>query len=103
MIPTVHLLNDFYISEWNKWAHDQIRNWGRCLEYWVNVFKGPLHIVFYENLKEDLANQLIDLNEFLGLPLNPTRLNCTLMSNKQKKFQRPVSCQSRLLSYILLS
>ena len=78
------------VTEWNKWAHDQIRNWGRCLQYWINIFKGPKVIIFYEDLKTNLKEQLITINEFLGLPLDKERLFCTLQSNAQK-FHRKVN------------
>ena len=80
----------FFISEWNKWAHDQIRNWGRCIDYWINTFQGPKVVVFYEDLISDLKSNLILINEFLGIDLDERRLECTLQSQAQQKFHRKV-------------
>ncbi|XP_067942190.1 sialate:O-sulfotransferase 1-like [Watersipora subatra] len=84
-------------KEWNKWAHDQIRNWGRCLDYWINTFNGPKVIIFYEDLILNLEEQLTTMVEFLGLELDENRLRCTIESNAQQKFHRNQPIDKRLL------
>ena len=56
--------------------------------YWVELFKGPTHIVFYEKMKQDPEKELRDLMQFLNLTVDERRLYCSLTSNDQTKFQR---------------
>ncbi|XP_067942690.1 WSCD family member AAEL009094-like [Watersipora subatra] len=84
-------------AKWNKYAHDQIRNWARCLRYWINTFKGPKLIIFYENLLSNMQETLIDIHLFLGLEVNQKRLHCTVESNKHQRFHRRDHHDKRLL------
>lgn len=47
--------------------------------------------MFYEHLKANLEKELTYLMEFLGVPIDPNRLKCTVESNMQAKFKRQVS------------
>lgn len=48
----------------------------------MRSFKGPLHIVMYDQLRNDLGPTLRSLIKFLDLPFNETALQCTIENSE---------------------
>lgn len=63
--------------KWDLWL-TRLVVWIEFHEYWINRYRKPVHVVSYNGLKKDLRTELIELVRFLGVPLNETRLNCTV-------------------------
>ena len=61
------------------------------MRFYMTLFKGDIHLVFYENMKSDLRAEVIRVREFLEAPVDCMRLWCTVTSNQQNKFKRTVS------------
>ncbi|KAK4326445.1 hypothetical protein Pmani_003047 [Petrolisthes manimaculis] len=61
-----HQLVPTYLEEWEMVAMDNL------LEK-----KAPVHLVYYERLKEDPISTLRGILAFLGVPVDESRLNCT--------------------------
>ena len=64
------------------------------IRHYMTKFAGDIHVIFYENLKENSIDELVRLNKFLGLPLDKRRLCCTAVSSTQKSFKRKVRDQN---------
>ena len=68
-----------------------------CPERWKNLHAEylaessklgvPVHLVFYENLKSNLAEELLRLADFLSLEIPAARLAC-LLQNQEGQFHR---------------
>ena len=63
-----------------KWWVTQYRNW-------LNLYKGPLHIVRYERLKSHLVDELRALMNFLGWNISESHLQC-VGRNSEGRFHR---------------
>lgn len=66
-----------------------ISNWVDFYTYWLKNFKGPTHVVYYNNLKEKPHSELLGAINFLGLQPDIVRLNCTAQFPKSAYFKRP--------------
>lgn len=53
-------------------------------------FKGPLHIMRYENLKRNFLSEVVALVRYLGFPVFHTRIACAL-SDRYEKYHRKMS------------
>ena len=54
---------------------------------WMQFFRGPIHIVHYEDLRYDLWNELEDILKFLGVDYSPRTLKCAI-ENSIGNFKR---------------
>ena len=64
--------------------------WSCFLRYWIDTFKGPKLIIFYEDLKDNLQEQLTTINEFLAIEVDELRLFCAMKPDSHNVFQRKV-------------
>lgn len=63
--------------------------WLDFYRYWLLYYQGDVHVIFYNNLKEDRYNELSKAIKFLNIKANPFRLNCTVYYPKPAYFKRP--------------
>ena len=73
------IVQDYIISLLDKWS--------RFMLHWFVTFTGHKHIVLYENLKNDLLNEIRKVANFLELPPIPEGVEC-LKWNRDGKFKR---------------
>lgn len=55
-----------------------LRTWQLTNLDWMRSFKGPFHIVLYDQLRNDLGPTLRTLVQFLDLPLDEAAIQCTI-------------------------
>lgn len=66
-----------------------ITSWVDFYTYYLKLFKGQVHVIYYNNLKSDLHEELLQAVKFLGLKPDAIRLNCTIEHPKPPYFKRP--------------
>ncbi|XP_078682313.1 WSCD family member GA21586-like [Branchiostoma floridae x Branchiostoma belcheri] len=72
---------------WRDFVEGKSQTWSNTFLDWLK-FPGPLLIVQYEKLRDDLDNQLRRITRFLNLPeVSQERMNCVLR-NSEGKFKR---------------
>lgn len=77
-------------SGWQIYFNNQSPDWLRFSLAWVTDFKGPLHILRFEELKSDLRETLRRTLQFLGMEINETWLDCAVRDS-EGIFHRPKS------------
>ena len=76
----------FWVSaKWKHFSISNLKNWRKLNLSWLQEFKGPLHVTFYEDLKTNLRGELDAITQFLGV--TPTFVECALIK-RQGKFLR---------------
>ena len=76
-----------FFSEWDAWmAH--IASWVDFYTFWLKIFQGPVHVIYYNNLKTNTEDELNRAIEFLKLKPNPLLINCALHFPKSSYFKR---------------
>ncbi|KAJ8044702.1 WSC domain-containing protein 2 [Holothuria leucospilota] len=83
----------FMGPQWRTFAIDHVEQWALDIKHYVVLPQKKL-IVYYEDLQNDLRNQLKRIVKFLGLSLDEQRLQCTLQ-HREGNFHRP----KRMLSF----
>ncbi|KAK2180604.1 hypothetical protein NP493_436g02019 [Ridgeia piscesae] len=83
---------DAIVSEYN-WRVSE--HWHRFNSKWLDEFQGPLHVVFYEDMVDNLAMSLRNIIAFLGVP--GTRIYCALRSPNGNFWRKPANIASRYL------
>ncbi|CAL4110799.1 unnamed protein product, partial [Meganyctiphanes norvegica] len=77
-------ISNYRRKDWPKFVHLQARHWLEIAVNWTNKAQN-LHVVHYENLKEDSSNSLKDILKFRSLVTDERRLNC-IKKNMSKSF-----------------
>lgn len=75
------------LSEWDMWM-THIGSWIDFYTFWIRDFKGPAHIIYYNNLKVNTVQELSHAIDFLGLKPDYYRMNCTIFYPKPSYFKR---------------
>lgn len=57
---------------------DKLHAWKQINLDWLHNFSGPTHVLFYEQLVEDVGNSLRAVVEFLELPVDEDLMRCAL-------------------------
>ena len=64
-------------TDWHQFVTE--RSWDWLDQIMVTFEKATeLHVVFYENLKQNLSEELMDMAKFLGVNVSDNRLNCSV-------------------------
>ena len=66
---------------WDNWVTKGCSRWTNSIINWLYVYKGPILVVEYEELKKDVAKQLQHMLDFLEHPYTDRDIQCVL--NKQ--------------------
>lgn len=77
-----------FVVEWDVWM-THISSWVDFYRYWLDMFPGKTHVIYYNNLKRRQYAELLGAINFLGVPFNETRLNCTIKYPRHAYFKRP--------------
>lgn len=82
----------FQGDEWPQAVEGLLRRWEKTNLLWATEYKGPLKIIFYEELVKDVERTLRETLNFLNYPINETLLECTMErkdgTQKRKKTGR---------------
>ena len=70
-----HLLF-FFILEWTDSVTRLSTRWRKHALSWVTKFKGPLHVVSYENMKENFYEEMLKLATFLDVNMTVSDAWC---------------------------
>lgn len=65
-----------------------IASWVDFYTFWLKIFQGPVHVIYYNNLKTNTEDELNRAIEFLKLKPNPLLINCALHFPKSSYFKR---------------
>ncbi|PNF40015.1 WSCD family member AAEL009094 [Cryptotermes secundus] len=63
---------------WQQFVADKLSSWRQTNLDWLHNFTGPMHVIFYDHLLEDVAVHLQDLLRFLKLNVSEQNLACAL-------------------------
>jgi hypothetical protein len=66
------------VADWQQFVADKLSAWRQTNLDWLHNFTGPMHIMFYDQLLEDVATHLQDLLHFLKLNVSEQNLACAL-------------------------
>ncbi|XP_037078836.1 WSC domain-containing protein 1-like [Pollicipes pollicipes] len=78
-------------SGWNSYVTQKATLWRNFNIDWVNLTTS-VHVIHYEDLKQDPVREIRDFLRFIGLPEDEERLNCVTM-NHDGQFKRKASNQ----------
>lgn len=76
------------IIVWRRQLSSTLESWLRFMRYFLVYTKKDVFMIFYENLKTELREEMVRVNEFIGPPLDQRRLNCLLDEQEQTNQQR---------------
>lgn len=66
------------VADWQQFVADKLSAWRQTNLDWLHNFTGPMHVVFYDQLIEDVATHLQDLLHFLRLNVSEQNMACAL-------------------------
>lgn len=72
-------------SDWTHFVEDKARVWRQTNLDWIYNFTGPHHIIFYENLVQNLEPELRGVLRFLNVPVSEEQLKCALQRSEGNK------------------
>lgn len=61
-----------------QFVRQNIKIWRRTYIDWLTQFTGPIHIIFYDKLVDNVEHTLRGLIEFLGRPIDKELLQCAI-------------------------
>lgn len=73
-----HFPFTLFLADWQQFVKDKLRAWKQINLDWLYNFSGPTHILFYEQLVEDVAHSLRSLIDFLEIPIDEYLMKCAL-------------------------
>lgn len=77
-----------FFSDWRSFVESRSKQWGTLIGDCLNARTKNIHIIYYEDLKEALSEELKGLVDFLGLSLDVDRLKCAI-NVSEGKYHRP--------------
>lgn len=69
---------DDFTADWQQFVSDKLNAWKQTNLDWLQNFTGPTHVIFYEQLVENVEHTLKSVVEFLDIPIDRSLLNCAL-------------------------
>uniref|UniRef100_A0A1B0CIB8 Putative beta-16-n-acetylglucosaminyltransferase n=1 Tax=Lutzomyia longipalpis TaxID=7200 RepID=A0A1B0CIB8_LUTLO len=79
---------------WEQFVRKQLMAWELMNVGWAKNFTGPIKIIFYDKLVDDVEGTLRDVLHFLKWPIDENLFSCA-MSRKEGIYQR----KKRLMSF----
>lgn len=64
--------------DWQQFVSDKLRGWQQMNLDWLFNFTGPTHIIFYEQLINNVEHTLKSVMEFIEIPIEPELFQCAL-------------------------
>ncbi|KAF2366785.1 Sulfotransferase domain [Trinorchestia longiramus] len=78
----------FHGADWAAFTSEKAAAWFRLYEAWLQWRTSDLLVLHYEEMKEDPRKEALRLLKFIGVPLDPGRLECSIRY-PEGKFKRP--------------
>jgi hypothetical protein len=66
------------VADWQQFVADKLSAWRQTNLDWLHNFTGPMHVMFYDQLLEDVTVHLQDLLHFLKFNVSEQNLACAL-------------------------
>ncbi|XP_044763477.1 WSCD family member AAEL009094 [Coccinella septempunctata] len=63
---------------WEQFVYDKLQMWKLTNLDWLYNFTGPTHVIFYEQLVDNLENNLRSMLNFLEVPISEELFKCAL-------------------------
>lgn len=63
---------------WQQFVTEKLKMWNEMNLDWLYNFTGPTHVIFYEQLVDNVQHTLTVLLNFLEVPISDNRLACAL-------------------------
>jgi hypothetical protein len=80
--------------DWQKFVNAKIHGWEQTNLSWGKNFSGPVLIVYYEELVENVEKTVRDILNFIEFPIDEDLMKCA-MNRKEGIYRR----KRRLLSF----
>ncbi|XP_018574207.1 WSCD family member AAEL009094 [Anoplophora glabripennis] len=74
-------------KHWQQFVSDKLRGWQQMNLDWLYNFTGPTHVIFYEQLVDNVEHTLRTVIKFLDVPINEELFNCA-MERKEGIYRR---------------
>lgn len=101
-LPDVTLI---FVTDWQQFVSDKLKAWQQMNLDWLYNFTGPTHIIFYEQLVNNVEHTLRSVMEFIEVPMEPDLFQCALdrkegIYRRKQKFQNFDPFSEVMKSYI---
>nr|XP_022920450.1 WSCD family member AAEL009094 [Onthophagus taurus] len=63
---------------WHQFVNDKLRSWRNTNLDWLRNFTGPTHVIFYEQLVQNVENTLKTILDFLEIPITKKLFDCAI-------------------------
>lgn len=63
---------------WEQFVIDKLRSWKSTNLDWLYNFTGPTHVIFYEQLVDNVEENLKSVLDFLEFPISETQFKCAI-------------------------
>ncbi|KAK9719381.1 hypothetical protein QE152_g22685 [Popillia japonica] len=63
---------------WQQFVNDKLTAWRQTNLDWLRNFTGPTHVIFYEQLVQNVENTVRTILDFLELPISDELFQCAL-------------------------
>ena len=89
---TGHARQDMFAMEggkrWKNFLKKKLIRWRGINSDWINNFHGPLLVISYSELRDNVEEQLNRMLQFLNVSVNKEEMDCAL-SRKEGIYKRP--------------
>ncbi|KAJ8956365.1 hypothetical protein NQ318_015103 [Aromia moschata] len=65
-------------ADWQQFVRDKTRAWQQMNLDWLYNFTGPTHVIFYEQLVDNVEHTLKTVMEFIEVPMERDLFRCAL-------------------------
>lgn len=86
----------FRNGTWDNFLADNIEKWQNSITSWINQYEGDVHVVCYEDLKENTFENVERILRFMDVNFN--RPHC-IQQNTDGSFKRASSSDAEVLRY----
>nr|CAI5817443.1 unnamed protein product [Callosobruchus analis] len=63
---------------WQQFVSDKLRGWQQMNLDWLFNFTGPTHVIFYEQLVDDVPHTMRGVLDFIGVHVDPQLFKCAM-------------------------
>lgn len=77
----------FSFPGWEHFITERVPEWRKHTISWITEYKGPLHIVFYEDMVSNFYEEMYKLFTFLGLSVTYRDIWCASV-NQEGRYHR---------------
>ncbi len=70
--------NLLIFSDWDYFVERKIVHWENLYLDWLSASDTTLHVIHYENVRQNLEQSLRQIADFVGLSVDENRLSCVL-------------------------